>query len=300
MVSLRSIVEASLLRLLVRVCSLRLKNNRVTLRFVLSKRATSLPVSFLMLFVSLTIIVSATYYVSVTKIQARGRLLNITVAKQNMLSFENSIGLAKWSPGTSNVYHFEDSGGTLKTYPAERNLLVNITDNSAFSAVVFNSIIGKAVYELPSAEEMFYTLYLKGDRRSIINQSAFTMSQLYLSPATPSPELTLTYRPMATISETDLNQGKPVNTLRLYIINLNTSATITAQGEFNIRTTCTSVTSNVQTYNFSYLIDRIFVKANLDERTDLVALPVSSNANGAFVKVETLVCNIKLERIQGG
>jgi hypothetical protein len=29
-------------------------------------------------------------------------------------------------------------------------------------------------------------------------------------------------------------------------------------------------------------------------------LPVASNPNGAIVKVETLVCNIKLQRIQGG
>lgn len=276
------------------------KKVKAALRFFLSKKATALPVTFLMLFVSLTLIVSATYYVSVIKIQARGQLLNIAVAKQNMLYFKDSIGFASWSPGTSSVYHFEDSGGVLKIFPTAKNLLINITDNSTFSDTVFNSSVGKAVYELPSAEIAVYTLYMKGDRRAIINQSVFTMAQLYLSPAIPSPEIALTYRPLVTISETDFNQGKPVNTLRFYIINLNTSATITAQGEFNIKTTCTSVTSNVQIHNFSYPIDTIFVKATLDERTDMVALLVSSNANGAFVKVETLVCDIKLEKVQGG
>ena len=267
---------------------------------MLSKRAAALPVSFLMLFVSLTIIVSATYYVSVAKIQARGQLLNIAVAKQNMLSLENSIEFTKWSPGTSSVYHFEDSGGIFKTYPAAKSLLVNITDNNTFYTVVFNSNVGKAVYELPSAEIAVSTLYMKGDRRAVINQSAFTMAQLYLSPATPSPELTLTYRSLATISETGFNQGKPINTLRLYIINLNTSTTLTAQGEFNIKSTCTNVALNLHTYNFSYPINSIFVKAVLDGRSDIVTLPVSSNADGAFVKVETLVCNVTLERIQGG
>ena len=266
----------------------------------MSKRATALPISFLMLFVSLTLIVSATYYVSVTKIQARGQILNIAVAKQNMLSFENSIGFTTWSPGTSSVYHFEDSGSIFKTYPTEKNLLVNITDNNMFYTTIFNSSIGKVVYKLPSAEIAVSTLYMKGDRRATINQSAFTMAQLYLSPGTPSPELILTYRPLATISETGFSERKPITTLRVYIINLNTSATIMGIGEFNIKSTCTSVTSSVQTYNFTYEIASLFVKATFNDRTDMVILPVTSNTNGALVEIETLVCNIKLERIQGG
>ena len=122
---------------------------KATLQFLLSKRAISLPISFLMLFVSLTVIVSATYYVSVAKIQTRGKILNIAVAKQSMLSFENSIGLAKWSPGSLNVYHFEDSGGTFETHPAARNLLINVTDNNTFFDVVFNSSIGDAAIRRP-------------------------------------------------------------------------------------------------------------------------------------------------------
>ena len=294
-----TLTEASSLKVASEGIQLSCRRNRAALRFLLSKKATALPVSFLMLFVSLTIIVSATYYVSVANIQARGQLLNIAVAKQNMLYFEDSVGFTKWSPGTSNVYHFEDSGGTFKTYPTAKSLLVNITDNNTFHAIAFNSSIGKTVCELPLAETSVYTFYMKGDRRAIINQSAFTTAQLYLAPATPSPELTLTYRPIATISETGFSQGKPVNTLRIYIININTSTTLTVQGEFNIKSTCINVTSSLQIYNFSYPITKIFVKAILDERSDQVILPVSSNASGTFVKVETLVCNIKLERMQG-
>ncbi|MCK4435510.1 hypothetical protein KAU87_01740, partial [Candidatus Bathyarchaeota archaeon] len=108
------------------------------------------------------------------------------------------------------------------------------------------------------------------------------------------------YRPLVTIAETGYTQGKPVNTLRLYIINLNASETITAQGEFNIKSTCTSITSNVQTYNLTYQITSITVKAASDGTTDEVVLPVSSNTYGAILRIETLTCNIKLERIQGG
>jgi hypothetical protein len=279
---------------------LRHRKGKATLRFLLSDKATALPVSFLMLFVSLTLIVSATYYVSVTKIQARGRVLNIAVAKQNMLYFEDAVGLTTWSPGTSSVYHFDDSGGTFKTYPKTKSLLMNVTDKSTFHVIAFNSNVGKAVYELPSAEMAVYTFYLKGDGRAVINQSVFTMAQLYLSSGVSRPELTLTYRPLATISETGTTQGKPVNTLRLYVININSSAGITGQGEFNIKATCVNVTSSLQTCNFSSPIASIFVKAVFDGRMDTVVLPVASNPNGAIVKVETLVCNIQLQRIQGG
>lgn len=269
-------------------------------RFFLSRRATALPVSFLMIFASLTLIVSATYFVSVAKIRARGQLLNIAMAKQNMLSFENSIDFTAWSPGTSSLYRFEDTGGKLTTAPAAKRLLVNITDNDAFSATVFNSSIGEAAYELPPSEATASTFYLKGDRRAIINITAFTTAQLCLAPATPSPNMTLTYRPLATISETGFYQGKPVNILRLYITNLNTSDTITAQGKFSIKSTCTSVTSDLRTYNFSNPLSSISVRANLDGRTDAVALPTSSNSNGAFIKVMTLVCNVRLERVPEG
>ena len=276
------------------------RKRKATLQFLLSKRAISLPISFLMLFVSLTVIVSATYYVSVAKIQTRGKILNITVAKQSMLSFENSIGLAKWSPGSLNVYHFEDSGGTFETHPTAKNLLINVTDSSTFSDVVFNSSIGEVVYELPSAEMSVPNLYLRGDRREIINQSIFTMAQLYLSPDSPSPGIALTYRPLATIGKTGSSGGKPVNTLRIYVINLNASSTITAIGEFNIKATCLNVTSNVETHNFTTPLNSIFVKVTSNGRSDLVSLPLSSNAEGAYVKVEMLVCYIKLERVQGG
>jgi hypothetical protein len=170
----------------------------------------------------------------------------------------------------------------------------------AFFATVFNSNVGKAVYELPAAEASVDTLYLMGDKQTIINQKVFTMAQLYLALGASTPELALTYRPLATMSETGSSQGKPVNTLRIYIINLNTSASLNASGEFNIKATCLDVTSTLQTYNFTSPITSLTVKAATDERTDAVVLPVASNSNGAFVKIEILICNIKLERIQGG
>jgi len=258
-----------------------------------------LPVSFLILFVSLTLIVSATYYISVTKIQARGQILNIAVSKQNMALLENIIGLTKWSPGTSMVSRFEDSGGRFITDPSAQPLLVNITDGT-FSVVLYNSSVGEASYELPAADIAVSTLFMKGDRRALINQSGFTTAKFYLSPGSPSPRLILTYRPRVTTCEAGWMQGKPLNILRLYITNLNWSTSFSAQGEFTIKATCVDVLSSVQTHNLSYPITSILAEAVFDGRTDRVVLPISSNVNGTVIKVETLVCVIRLERMQGG
>jgi hypothetical protein len=282
-----------------RALRLRRENKREKLQFLLSLRAAALPVSFLMLFVSLTLIVSATYYVSVTKIQAKGKLLNFTVSKQNMQSFENAIEFIKWSPGSSSVYNFDDSGGIFRIYPTARSLLINITDNNTFDSSVFNNSIGKAVYQLPSADTATYTFYMKGDRRAIINESIHTMTQLYLSAGEIAPELTLTYRPLATVLETGVSQGKPQNLLRIYIINLNESSELVANGQASIKAKCISVTPALQTYNLSNPTDTLFVRAILDERSDQVEFRIASNANGTIIDVEILVCNIALERIQG-
>ncbi|HUV98212.1 MAG TPA: hypothetical protein VMW14_01765, partial [Candidatus Paceibacterota bacterium] len=71
-------------------------------------------------------------------------------------------------------------------------------------------------------------------------------------------------------------------------------------GEFSIKATCSSVVSSLQTYNFSYPVASLTVRTNFEGRIDTVIVPVKSNLSGAFVKIETLVCNVKLERIQGG
>lgn len=268
-------------------------------QFLKSKRAIGLPVSFLMLFVSLTLIISTTYFVSIEKIQARGKLLNIAVAKQSMLSFDESLGNIKWSPGSSITHHFEDSGSTFKCQPTLHHTLLNITDNY-FHTTVFNSSVGKVTFELPPAEIAVYSFYMKGDERTVINQSASSTSQLHLTPGSPTPEIVLTYRPFATISETGFTQGKPINTIRLYIINLNASETIISQGEFNIKSTCINTVLNIQTHNITYQITTITVKVTSDGITDEVVLPLSSNAYGTLLRIETLVCNIKLQRIQGG
>ena len=91
-----------------------------------------------MLFVSLMLIITATYYLAMTRISARGQLLNFSAAKQAMIALENNIENVLWSPGASQVYYFDDFGGDFIITPTAKTLLINVTDNN-FSDTIFNS-----------------------------------------------------------------------------------------------------------------------------------------------------------------
>lgn len=265
-------------------------------RLCRSRKATAIPVTFFMLFVSMMLIITATYYVAMTRISARGQMLNFSAAKQSMTSLEKSIETTLWSPGASQVFYFDDLGGNFKITPAAKTLLLNITDD-VFADVVFNSPVGKAVYELSYAEPGSSGLFLKGDARAIVNSSSSTMTQLRLATGETAQEITLTYRPLASSMTTGTNDGKPVNTVRIYIISLNLSQSLSLPSGFYLKARCTSVTSVARSYNLSYTISSIHVKTVFDNIEGMVSLPISSNETGAVIDVEVVVCNIQLQRV---
>lgn len=263
-------------------------------KFWLSKKGMAIPVTFLILFVSLSFVISLTYYFAVSRVNSRSQLLKVSAAKQNMFSLENSIASVAWSPGSSTVHSFDDYGGNFVVEPEAKGLLINVTDNS-FYDVVFNSSVGKAVYELPPSESMFSTVFLEGDNRVVVNQSTSTMTQLYESEGTESPEITLSYRPLASSTEIGSNDGKPLNNLRIYILNLNSSQNLTFQGSFYLRIDCVNVTSILRSYNFSYPITSLSVKVTLDGVDGEVLLPISSSAEGALVNLEIVTSEVQLQ-----
>lgn len=262
-----------------------------------SRKAIALPVTFLMLFVSLVILITATYYFSITRISARTLALKTTGVEQEMLSLEKIIKFVSWSPGAYETHEFGDFAGEFKVVPTGKPLILNITDDSSFYDVVFSSSVGKVLYELPASEEAFGNLFLKGDNRAIVNQSSSTTTQLQISEGIEHYELTLSYRPLASATVTGLNGGKPVNSLRMYAISLNRSEAITRLGAFRLRVSCLEVTSTLQTYNFTSPLSSLLMKVDLDGVVGEVSLPISSNAQGAIVSLETIVCNVKLEDV---
>jgi len=265
-------------------------------RFLLSKRAMAIPVTFLILFVSLSLIIALTYSLAISRINSKSQLLKASAAKQGMLYLEDSIASVAWSPGSSQVYYFDDCGGIFRVEPQAKSLLVNLTSNS-FYDVVFDGSVGKAVYELPSSESSADNLFLKGDKWVVINQSRFTTTQLYISRGAESPEVTLCYRPLVSSTEVGSSGEKPVNSLRIYIISLKSSQNITLEENFYLEIACLNVTSSSRSYNFSHQINSLLVKVNFDGVTGEVSLPISSNAEGAIVNVEIATCHIRLQRV---
>lgn len=262
-----------------------------------SKKGMAIPVTFLILFVSLSLVVSITYYFAVSKINSKSQLLKASAAKQSMLYLEDTIASVAWSPGSSQIYSFDNYGGRLRVEPEAKSLLINITDNDAFSDIVFNSSVGDAAYELPPAESLDDNLYMKGDSRVVINQSRSTMSQLYISQGTEYREITLYYRPLASSTETGSNGGKPVNVIRIYIMNLNSSQNTTFDGNFHLEITSLNVTSSSRSYNFTSQINSLLVKVIFDGVSGEVSLPVSSSAQGALVNVEIVTSDIRLRSV---
>jgi len=266
------------------------------MKFISSRGAIALPVTFLMLFVSLTILISVTYYFSINRISAKTQQLKVSGVEQEMLSLEKIAKFVAWSPGSYQVFEFGDFGGKFKVVPTANSLALNITDNSSMSDVFFNSSVGKVAYELPPSEAQD-NVFLKGDNRVIVNQSSSTMTQMVVAQGSEHYEITLSYRPLAGSTLTGESNGKPVNSLRIYIVSLNSSESITRLGSFRLKVSCVNVESNWRSYSFSNTIMSLVVKAELNGVLGEVSLPISSNALGAIVNVETITCSLKMEDV---
>lgn len=272
---------------------MRLKELRKLLK---SKRALTIPVTYLILFVSLLATISVTYSYAIIKISARGAFLKASIAKQNLLVLDSAVHAVAWSFGASQVVYMDDCGGTFNTEATAKNLVINFTDEQSFSYIVFNSSVGKAFYELESSESSNDGLFVKGDYRTITNQSAFTMTQLYFDTDNDAKKLTLSYRPSATALVIGTSNGKPLNLIRIYIINLNFSQSLILKEKFYLKVTSLNVTIFTQQYNLNVSLSSLALETAFDGTQSTVWLPVSSNAEGLVVNLEIVVCNVKIQK----
>lgn len=265
--------------------------------FRCSRKALTIPVTYLILFASLLAIISITYGFAITKISARGALLKVSMAKQNMQALDEAVHSVAWNFGASKSVYMEDCGGNFKTDPAAKSLIINLTDGQTFSDIVFNSSLGKAFYELEASTESQEGLFIRGDSRAIINQSASTMTQLYFARGENAQQLILYYRPTATALTIGTSNGKPLNLIRIYIVSLNCSQTLTLSGSFYIKISALNVTSTSWLYEFNSSVSSLALKAVSDETQNTVWLPITTSEEGAFVKLEILICYIKIQKV---
>ncbi|MCK4439634.1 hypothetical protein KAU85_01495, partial [Candidatus Bathyarchaeota archaeon] len=250
------------------------------------------------LFASLIAIISVTYSFAVVKISARGALLKASVAKQNMQVLDNAVRSVAWSSGASKVVYMDDCGGVFQVQPTAKNLVINFTDKQSFYDVVFNSSIGKVFYKLEPSEFSYEGLFIRGDNRAIINQSSFTMTQLYVITGDDAKELVLCYRPAATVAVIRANNGKPQNLIRIYIVNLNSSQNLMFRQKFYLKVTSVNFKTVTRQYEFNQSVTSLALEVVFDGTLNTVWLPISSNAEGAVVNLEIVVCSIRIQRLE--
>jgi hypothetical protein len=261
-----------------------------------SRRALAIPATFLILFVSMLGIVSITYYFAVEKVNTRSTALKISTAKQDMLSFDETLLPVLWQPGSARTFEFSDSGGEVNVQPSANSLIINVTDNQNIAATIFNETIGQVMYELPYSEMPDAGLFLKGDSRTITNQSGAVITQLYIRSGAEHPEILLRYRPTTSYTTAGVENDKVVTNLRIYVVNLNSSETIAAFGKVPLKMSCVTTQITTTTYDLSYEPETLLVTSILDGVSGQVSIPVSSTASGAIINVEMVLCSVTIQR----
>jgi len=261
-----------------------------------SKRALAIPVTFLILFVSTLGIIAVTYYYSIERIDARSVTLKNSMAEQAMGSFDDALSSVLWQSGSSRTLQINDYGGELRVQPSTNSLLVNVTDNNNISDAIFNATVGQVVYELPYSETADTGLFLKGDSRSIVNQSGSVMTQLYIRNGQEHVEIVLRYRLITSAVAYVNEDNTTINDVRIYVVNLSSSQDIDSNGEVPLVISCVNVENIVTTYNVSYQTGALTVNANLDGVQGQVSIPISGSSSGAVVNLELIVCDVKIER----
>jgi len=261
----------------------------------MSNKGLATPVSLSFLLFSFTILTVSTYYIAMSSVSSRSSKLSYAAAKQDMLALENAIRSVSWSSGSSVIKEFQGHGGEFETKPNDRRLIINITIGST-SEIVFNSTIGYVRYELPAADLSEVGWYLQGDTEPIVNRSFLDTAQMYIRVGDDSQEIYLGYRPLA-VSFLDSSQDSQVNVIRIFIINLNSSESLLFTGEFRLRIRCLNITSQTRSYNITDSVSYAAVKATAEGNTKTVHLPLSSGDSFTLVRLEVLVCNIRLEEV---
>ncbi|MEJ5327533.1 MAG: hypothetical protein WHU54_04700 [Candidatus Bathyarchaeia archaeon] len=263
---------------------------------LLSKRALSIPVTFLMLFVAMLGIISVTYYFAIEQVNSRSGMLKMATARQDMLALSESILQLVGHPGSARIFEISDSGGRINVQPAANILTLSITDGGEIADTIFNETIGQVIYELPFSETADTGLFLKGDSRTVVSQKSATITQLAIAKGDQNSEIQLRYRPKVSYVAAGVENGNPVNNIRIYIVNLNTSEQMSLYGKVPLRISCATIDVASLTYELSYAPEFLTVNSILGGSSSSVNIPITSSTSGAVINIELVICNITIQR----
>ena len=162
---------------------------------------------------------------------------------------------------------------------------------------LFDSPTGRYIYELPSTVVGHYGRWFRGDERAITNQTASVQAQVSVGAGSEYQELNTRYRPTVSSSIGDLEAGRRVNKIRIYIINLNSSTSLQSSGEFHIKSTAEDVTIVTQSYDLEASITSITLTADLSGVTDSVEILLTVGPSGSTIQYELVISNVKLTEV---
>jgi hypothetical protein len=91
-----------------------------------------------------------------------------------------------------------------------------------------------------------------------------------------------------------LENGRVVNNIRVYVVNLNSSDSISVFGELPLEISCTNTQLVSQNYESSS--NQLTVTSVLNGAIGSVSIPISCSSEGAIIHVETVVSNISIQR----
>jgi hypothetical protein len=261
-----------------------------------ARRGLSTAVSMLFIIFSLTIVSTIAYSYALNRMGNRKEDLKLYAAEEKMLDMEEAISDVAWSPGSVRTLAFSDYGGQLRTEPSTNHLLINVTmDGSTYT--IFDEDTGQIIYELPSTVIGRYGVWIRGDDRSIVNQSASYQAQMNVDIGEEHEELITRYRPLLSSSTGDLVSDRRINNIRIYIINLNSSETIESGGEFHVKAVGDSVTTTVHSYDLDASVTEIEIKAVLKGTQGTIEVPLTTSPSGSTVKIEVVICIVKIEEV---
>lgn len=255
-----------------------------------------MPVTFLILLVTSLGIVSITYYISVQKIDNQNQMIKIENAKQNFIGLNDKVLSTIWQPGSSATIELKDAGGTTTIQPTADLLTLEISDANTIDQIIYNGSVGKVTYQLPYSQTFQVGTYMQGDSRTIINQTGSTQTQLNIIQGLQHPEIQLSYRPLVSHNMDGPENGKIVNTIRIYTINLNSSNNLDILGELPLKIKCLNAELVNKNYEVNYQLQKIAVTSTKDGATGTVIVPISSLPQGAIIKVEIVIINVAIER----
>ena len=261
-----------------------------------SKKALAIPMTFLILFVSTLGLISITYFFAVEKVNSQSQTLRIATAKQDLLSLNQNLMSVVWQPGSARNVDISDSGGRINIQPLAGSLTIIVSDKQDLNQTVYNQTTGQEVYELPYSDSPDTGLFLKGDSRTITNQSGSTSTQLSIQNGAEHPEIQLRYRPVISAAIAGTEDNRTVNNLRIYVINTNQSDSISLYGQVPLRISCESIHTTTLTYTVLYAISALTITSVLNGISGQTSIPISSTSNGAVINVEIVQSTVIIER----